>query len=660
MAGLVPAIYVLLNCASYKKPWMPGTRPGMTAERCPMPPARTSNINPNPFTTRPEIEGTFGVVTSTHWIATAVGMATLEKGGNAFDAAAATAFTLQVVEPHLNGPGGDVPVIVHDVRRGKTEVICGQGPAPAGATIKHYRDELGLDLIPGTGLLAACIPGTFDTWMTLLRDYGTLRLADVLEPAIGYAKNGYPLVERISATIDTVKDQFRDHWPTSAALYMPDGKVPAPGTIFSNTMMAETYERILREAQSGGGNREAEIERARKSWSQGFVAEAIDRFCRTQEVMDTSGRRHRGVLNGQDMAGWQASVEPPISYDYGRYTVMKPGPWTQGLVTLQTLALLKGYDLDALAPTSAEFIHLQIEATKLAFADRDTFYGDPKFVKVPIDVLLSDAYNEERRKLISERASLELRPGTVPGFGKQLDLRLAEGARAAVASSGAGEPTVGRIDWTHDENRLPDAAAQRERAGAIPGDTVHFDIIDRDGNMVSSTPSGGWLHSSPVIPELGFCLGTRAQMFWLDEGHPAALAPGKRPRSTLTPTMALRDGEPYLAWGSPGGDQQDQWITQFFLRHVHADMNLQEAIDAPAWHSEHFPSSFWPRMARPGVMVVEQRVPEATVKELRARGHEVEVGPAWSEGRLTAASRLGKRRRAAANPRGMQGYAAGR
>jgi gamma-glutamyltranspeptidase/glutathione hydrolase len=621
-----------------------------------------SNINPDPFTTRPEIEGTFGVVTSTHWIASAVGMATLEKGGNAFDAGVATAFTLQVVEPHLNGPGGDVPVIVHDVKRGRTEVICGQGPAPSGATIAHYRDELGLDLIPGTGLLAACIPGTFDTWMTLLRDYGTMRLADVLAPAIGYAKNGYPLVERASATIDTVKDQFREHWPTSAAVYLPNGRVPVPGTIFSNPKLAETYERILREAQNGGGSREDEIERARKAWSQGFVAEAIDRFCRTQDIMDTSGRRHRGVLTGQDMANWHATIEAPISYDYGRYTVMKAGPWTQGLATLQTLALLKGYDLDALSPVSAEFIHLQVEATKLAFADRDTFYGDPKFVDVPVDVLLSDAYNEQRRKLITDRASMELRPGTVTGFGKQVDVRLASGARSAVENTGAGEPTVGRIDWSHDESHLPDVtqARDRERMGAIPGDTVHFDIIDRDGNMISATPSGGWLHSSPVIPELGFCLGTRAQMFWLDEDHPAALKPGKRPRSTLTPTMALRDGEPYLAWGSPGGDQQDQWITQFFLRHVHARMNLQEAIDAPAWHSEHFPSSFWPRKARPGVMVVESRVPEATVRELRARGHQIEVGPAWSEGRLTAASKVGSRRRAAANPRGMQGYAAGR
>jgi gamma-glutamyltranspeptidase/glutathione hydrolase len=621
-----------------------------------------SNINPDPFTTRPEIEGTFGVVTSTHWIATAVGMATLEKGGNAFDAGVATAFTLQVVEPHLNGPGGDVPVIVHDVKRGRTEVICGQGPAPAKATIAHYRDELGLDLIPGTGLLAACIPGTFDTWMTLLRDYGTMRLADVLSPAIDYAKNGFPLVERASATIDTVKEQFREHWPTSAALYLPNGKVPVPGTIFTNPKFAETYERILREAQNGGGSREAEIERARKAWSQGFVAEAVDRFCRTQEIMDTSGRRHRGVLTGQDMAGWQATIEAPIFYDYGRYRVMKAGPWTQGLATLQTLALLKGFDLDALSPVSAEFIHLQVEATKLAFADRDTFYGDPKFVDVPVDVLLSDAYNDQRRKLITDRASIELRPGTVTGFGKQVDVRLASGARSAVENSGAGEPTVGRIDWTHDEDHLPDVTQARdhERMGAIPGDTVHFDIIDRDGNMVTATPSGGWLHSSPVIPDLGFPLGTRAQMFWLDEDHPAALMPGKRPRSTLTPTMALRDGEPYLAWGSPGGDQQDQWITQFFLRHVHAKMNLQEAIDAPAWHSEHFPSSFWPRKARPGVMVVESRVPEATVKELRARGHQVEVGPDWSEGRLTAASKLGRRRRAAANPRGMQGYAAGR
>jgi gamma-glutamyltranspeptidase/glutathione hydrolase len=355
--------------------------------------------------------------------------------------------------------------------------------------------------------------------------------------------------------------------------------------------------------------------------------------------MDSSGARHRGVLTADDMARWTPPVEAPLTYDYCRYTVCKTGPWGQGPVMLQQLALLKGFGLDGLDPAGPDFIHLQVECAKLAYADRESFYGDPDFVPVPMATLLSDAYNSARRKLVQNTASLELRPGSIEGFGAVV--KFPDRAPAAAAAAGAGEPTVGKL-------------------GGVRGDTVHVDIVDQAGNMVSATPSGGWLQSSPVIPELGFCLGTRAQMFWLEEGHPAALAPGKRPRTTLTPALALRDGEPYLAWGTPGGDQQDQWITQMFLRHVHAGFNLQEAIDAPAWHSEHFPSSFWPRSARPGVLVVEGRVPKATVAELERRGHRVEVGPDWSEGRLTAAARDGRRRRAAANPRGMQGYAAGR
>ena len=331
-----------------------------------------TNVNPNTFTTRPEIEGTFGVVTSTHWIATAVGMGILERGGNAFDAAVATAFTLQVVEPHLNGPGGDVPVILFDVRRGRPEVICGQGVAPAGATIAHYRSE-GLDLVPGTGLLAACVPGTFETWMMLLRDYGTMRVADVLAPAIGYAEHGYPLLERANATIATVAQLFRDYWPSSAAVYLPDNQVPATGSLFTNKGLAATYSRIVKEAESAGGDRVAQIERARASWSKGFVAEAIDRFCRTQEIMDTSGQRHRGVLTADDMAKWTPHVEPPLTYDYRGFTVCKTGPWGQGPVTLQQLALLKGFDFDGLDPTGPDFIHLIVEASKLAYADREVF-----------------------------------------------------------------------------------------------------------------------------------------------------------------------------------------------------------------------------------------------------------------------------------------------
>jgi gamma-glutamyltranspeptidase / glutathione hydrolase len=605
-----------------------------------------SFVNPNPFTTRPVIDGTFGVAATTHWIATAVAMGILERGGNAFDAGVAAAFTLQVVEPHLNGPGGDVPVILFDQSKhkgsGAPVIVCGQGPAPAAATIAHYRGHLGLDIIPGTGLLAACIPGTFDTYMMILEQHGTMHLRDVLEAAIGYARNGHPLVERAVATIDTVRDLFTEHWPTSAAVYLPGGKVPVQGELFRNLKHAETYERILAEAEAGGGGREAVINRARKVWSQGFVAEEIDKFCRTQEIMDVSGRRHKGVLTGQDMATWKPTIEAPAHLDYKGMRVFKPGPWTQGPVLLQQLALLKGYDLDKLSPTGPDFIHLVIECAKLAYADREKFYGDPLFAKVPMEVLLSDAYNADRRSLIdANSASMEQRPGTIAGFGGVVIMKGVSDGRTAVSASGAGEPTVGRM-------------------GESRGDTVHIDIIDKAGNMFSATPSGGWLQSSPVIPQLGFPLGSRAQMFWLEEGQPGTLMPGKRPRSTLSVGMAFRDGQPYMSWGTPGGDQQDQWSTQFLLRHVHWGMNLQEAIDAPAWHIEHFPASFWPRAARPGVVAVEDRLPKATIEELKHRGHKIEISGSWSEGRLTAASQEGVRRKAAANPRGMQGYAAGR
>jgi gamma-glutamyltranspeptidase/glutathione hydrolase len=593
------------------------------------------------FTTRPEILGTFGVVTTTHWLASAVGMAVLEKGGNAFDAAVATGFTLQVVEPHLNGPGGDVPIILHSAREGHQKVICGQGPVPMAGTPQAMRD-LELSLIPGSGLLAAVVPGAFDAWLVMLRDYGTMGLRELMEPALGYARNGYPVVPRITATIDTVRELFANEWPTSAALYLPNGKPPRPGTLFSNPVLADTYDRILREAEAGGGTREAQIDRARAIWYRGWIAETIDRFCRTQKVMDASGRRHSGWLTADDLAPWQATYEAPTTYEYGRYTVCKPGPWSQGPVLLQQLAILKRMGIADCDPTGPEFVHLVTEAAKLAYADREAYYGDPDFIDVPMDVLLSDAYNDGRRDLISDTASLELRPGAVDGKVPDLSHALIDHAPlGSGAALGTGEPTVAKT-------------------GDSKGDTVHLDIIDREGNIVTATPSGGWLQSSPIIPELGFCLGNRAQMFWLEESSPSSLVPGKRPRTTLSPTMALRDGEAYMAFGTPGGDQQDQWSTLMFLHHADHDMNLQESIDCPAFHSEHFPSSFWPRGRSPGKVVVEGQMPAETVTELRRRGHDVEVGEDWSEGRLTAAAKDGKMLKAAANPRGMQGYAIGR
>jgi gamma-glutamyltranspeptidase/glutathione hydrolase len=605
------------------------------------------------FTTRPEIRGTFGVVASTHWLASSAGMAVLERGGNAFDAAAAAGFVLQVVEPHLNGPLGEAPMLLWDAEAGKAEVICGQGVAPQAATVAAFH-ALGLDLVPGSGLLAACVPGAFDAWMVLLRDHGTWRLGDVLDYAISYAAKGYPMVERIVGTIGTVQELFETEWRSSAAIYLPNGQKPVPGRLFRNPALAGFYRRLVEEAAAAGGDRVAQIEAARRAWSQGFVAEAVDRFCRGEAAMDTSGRRHHGLLTGQDMARWQAPVEQPIAYDYHGWTMLKCGVWSQGPVFLQTLALLETTPLGEMDPLGPDFVHHVTEALKLAFADRDAWLGDPDFADVPLAALLSSAYTAERRALIGEAASLDQRPGRPGGREPILPARpdLAAGLSAG-ALGAAGEPTTARM-----------GEIATDRTGGTRGDTCHVDVIDRWGNMVSVTPSGGWLQSSPVIPELGVCLGTRAQMFWLDDKVPNGLAPGKRPRTTLTPSLALEGGEPRLAFGTPGGDQQEQWSLLLFLRHLHHGYNLQVAIDAPAFHTEHMVNSFYPRVARPGRLVVENRFPAATIAALESRGHLVETGDAWSEGRLCACARMRDGDdwllKAGANPRGMQGYAVGR
>jgi len=593
------------------------------------------------FTTRPELKGTFGAVASTHWLASAAGMAVLEAGGNAFDAAVAAGFTLQVVEPHLNGPGGEVPMILRNARRNGS----GNGIEVISATIERFRG-FGLDLVPGSGLLAAVVPGSFDAWLLLLRDHGTMRPREVLRFAVDYAGGGYPLVPRISETIASVAALFRDEWPSSAAVYLPGGEVPRAGSLFRNPTLARSYQRLLEAGEAAGADRDQQIEAMRDAWYRGFVAEAIERFCAGSALIDSSGERHGGLLTADDLARWRATREAPLAYDYHGFTVMKGGVWSQGPVFLQQLALLAGFDLSGMDPLGPEFVHCVTECAKLAFADRESYYGDPRFVTVPIETLLSPAYNEARRALVAGSASQELRPGALAGFRSDLGHALAARGLGPEAfdALGGGEPTVqtgGRVD--------ADAMA--------PGDTCHVDVIDRDGNMISATPSGGWLQSSPVIPELGFCLSTRGQMFWLEEGTPASLAPGKRPRTTLSVNLALRDGEPYMVWGTPGGDYQDQWSLSFLLRHLHHGMSLQEAIDHPTFQTDHMPSSFWPRHADLGSLSVEGRFPAATVEELKRRGHRVSVTDDWSLGRLSAVARDGDTIKAAANPRFMQGYA---
>jgi gamma-glutamyltranspeptidase/glutathione hydrolase len=583
------------------------------------------------------------MVASTHWLASAAGMAVLEDGGNAFDASVAAAFVLQVVEPHLNGPGGEVPVVFATAGDLTPRVLCGQGVAPAAATPEHYA-VLGLDFVPGTGLLAATVPGAWDAWLRLLRDHGTKTLRDVLGYAISYARGGFPMVERIGATVTAVAELFAEHWPTSAALWLPGGQPPQAR--HANPMLAKTWERLLAEAESATG-RERQVDAARRAWSQGFIAEAVDSFCRTA-VRDDSGRDHTGVLTGEDMARWSASYEPAVTVELGEWVLAKCGPWSQGPVLAQQLLLLRGFadELDyAEGVPTARTVHLSTECAKLAFADREAWYGDS--ADVPLDDLLSRGYADERRGLIGERASMELRPGCPGGRSPKLPSYVAQGRGVGgdepAIMSALGEPTM-------------------SRTGASRGDTVHLDVVDRWGNIVSATPSGGWLQSSPAIPGLGFCLGTRAQMFWLEPGLPSSLVPGRRPRTTLSPSLALRDGVPSLAFGTPGGDQQDAWQLCFWLAHTVGGANLQAAIDAPVWHTTAFPSSFYPRSWRPGELTVESRLGESTMNELRERGHVVvDAGP-WSLGRLSAVARdpVTGLLRAGANARGMQGYAVGR
>ena len=617
------------------------------------------------FTTRPELAGTFGMVASTHWLASAAGLAVLEHGGNAFDAAVAAGLVLQVVEPHLNGLGGEVPVIAHHAGRGETFVLCGQGTAPAAATPEAFA-VLGLDLVPGSGLLAACVPGAFGAWMMLLREYGTLRLRDVMGYAIGYAASGYPLLPAISWGIASVAELFRDHWPSSAEVYLPGGHLPAPGTLFANPALAVTYQRILHEAEAASHDRDEQIEAARRVYYEGFVAETITAYVASAEVIDVTGRPHRGLLSYADLAAWHPRLEEPLTYDVGALTVCKTRPWGQGPVFLQQLALLDGFDLAAMGPGSADYMHTVTECGKLAFADREAWYGDPDFTDVPVKALLSAEYTDARRQLVGPEASAELRPGAPDGRPPRLPA-FATGTVAgnrddgSVAPSLDVEPPAPRLDPGTGEPTMRTSGPAGPAASSYrAGDTCHLDVADRFGNMVSATPSGGWLQSSPVIPGLGFCLGTRAQMFTLTPGLPATLAPGKRPRTTLTPSLALRDREPYMAFGTPGGDQQDQWSLLFFLNHLTFGMNLQQAIDFPSFHSAHMPSSFYPRQAQPRVLDVESRVGPGAVEELRRRGHLVNVRPAWSLGRVSAVARRNGVLYAAANPRGMQGYAVGR
>jgi gamma-glutamyltranspeptidase / glutathione hydrolase len=543
---------------------------------------------------RPTIMGTHGMVATEHYLSALIGVDILKHGGNAVDAAVAATFAEGVLNPHMHTIGGEVPMLIYMADSGQVSAINGNTAAPQRATIEWFSDR-GMSLIPGEGLLAAGVPAAPGALITALERFGTLPLADVMQPALDLARDGFPVHPGLVGPSDYLAfslwhchETFQQHWPTSVQLYLPQGRLPEIGTIFRNPDLAHTFERLLEaERRAASRGRTAGLKAAREAFYTGDIARQIATFV----------QRHGGLLDIDDLAAFETKVETPVSANYRGYEVFKCGPWSQGPVFLQQLRLLEGYNLQAMGHNSTAYIHLVTEAAKLAFADREAYYGDPDFVQVPIEKLLSEPYTSARRTLIEpDRASLELRPG---------------------------DPINGRPLWSR-----PGPLVGREWQRG----TVHVAVVDRQRNLVAATPSGAWLSGSPVVEGLGFPLTTRIQVFYLDHQHPNALAPRKRPRTTLTPSLALRADKPFMAFGTMGLDQQDQWTLQCFLNVVEFGMPLQEAIEAPKFSSKHFPSSTYPHTTEPGVLRVEGRVPYAVRRALQAKGHQVVIQPEWIEG----------------------------
>lgn len=546
------------------------------------------------MTSRPTIMGTHGMVATEHYLSALIGVDILKQGGNAVDAAVAAIFAEGVLNPHMHTLGGEVPMLIYQADTQQVVAINGNTAAPQHATIAWFREHQ-YPLIPGEGVLAAGVPAALDALLTALARFGTMPLATVLQPALELARDGFPVHPGLRGPSDYLpfsiwhaQERFRERWPTSASLYLPAGRLPEVGEKFSNPDLAHLFERLLHaEHTAATRGRAAGIQAAQDLFYRGEVAQQIAAFVKAEG----------GLLDLDDLASFTTRVETPASVTYRGYQVFKCGPWSQGPVFLQQLKLLEGYDLRALGHNSTAYIHLVTEAAKLAFADREAYYGDPEFVHVPLPELLSDAYAATRRQLIDpDRASLALRPGD-PQHGAPLRT--------------GSTPLVGR-EWQRG--------------------TVHVAVVDRDRNLVAATPSGAWLADSPVVAGVGFPLTTRLQVFYLDPEHPNGLSPRKRPRTTLTPTMVLHAGQPFMAFGTMGLDQQDQWTPQCFLNIVDFGMSLQEAIEAPKFSSRHFPSSTYPHAAEPGLLRIEGRIPYAVRRALQAKGHHIALQPDWIEG----------------------------
>ena len=540
-------------------------------------------------TLKPEITAGRGIVAGGRNFSVAAGLKMLERGGNAVDAGVAAVFAASVVEISHFGFGGECPLIIYDAKTRKVVVVNGQGAAPKAATPDLFRAKGKVD---GNGPLAATVPAVLDSLAIALSEYGTMRLEDVMAPAIAYA-DGFPMYSFLRGYFVRER-KATEKWEWSKKTYYPEGRIPEVGEMFRQGNLAKTLRAIVaaeRAAFAKTHDRKAAIQAGRDAFYKGPIARRIA----------DADRAEGGVLAYDDLAGYRGRIEEPVRTSFHGYDVFKAGPWDQGPVLLQTFDILAGFDLAAMGRDSADYIHTVHEAIKLAYDDRNAYYGDPDFVKVPLKGLLSADYAALRRKLIGPEAFLGHRPGDPFAFDPEVK---APALRYTPHSQG-------------------------EAPRAEPGDTTCVDAVDADGNLFSATPSSGWLLGGAFIAgDTGVPLSNRMQVFDLDPASPNVLAGGKRPRTTLTPTILLKDGKPYLAISTPGGDSQDQQIANVLLNLIVFGMGLQEAIEAPRINSLHPFSSFDDHKSEPGVLEIESRVPAVTLEELKKRGHKLKVlGP---------------------------------
>ena len=578
--------------------------------------------------TRPYVMGTRGVVVSGHHQASDAGLDMLKAGGNAIDAGVATVFAQAVTEFDRFGLGGEVPILIHNAVDGRVVAVNGQGQAPRKATPEWFRAH-GIAAIPGDCFLSAPVPAVVGSLIAALREFGTMSLGEVLGPAIRLADEGFAVFPSYLDNLRKVQGRMRAEWPTSAQVFLPGGGLPKVGDLLLQKDLARTLRRLVEAEQAAASaGRDAGLQAAHDLFYSGELASEIVQFQKNFQCTDANGLTSSGLLEVEDFAAFRPAIEEPARTSYRGVEVYKVGFWSQGPVLLQTLNLLEGYDLKSLGHNSAPYLHLLAEAMKLAFADREWYYADPDFVGVPEHGLLSKQYAAQRRELIDlESPALKLRPGNPYPFHNE------QVAHASVPASVTFRPD--------------------------PPGTTGTRVADADGNVFSATPSGGWYSTSPIIEGLGFVLGTRCQSFFLEEDRANSLEPGKRPRTTLTPTLAMKDGEPFMAWGTPGGDAQDQVNLQFLLNVLEFGMDIQSALDAPLIQILDFPPSFFPRQTQPGVMRVESRMAQGTVDALAAMGHTVLNAGPWSIGDATALM-LDRRRGVlygAAGPRRDKSYA---